>query len=300
MSTVNSVCEREPIENRPMSTGGALEKLDTFFGRFAPASVALLLLDYDGTLAPFRVDRFQARPWAGVRDLLNRIQGQKKTRIVVVSGRPAGEIPRLLDLDMPPEVWGLHGAERLYPDGRRELETIAAVAHTALEEVSARLRQNAFGGLFEGKPNAAVMHWRGIAPEKAREIEKRTRALFEPLTRIEGLALLQFECGLELRAGRDKGGAVKAILHEMATGGPTNFPAAYLGDDFTDEMAFAALKGRGLSVLVRHEWRETVADVWLKPPQELREFLRLWIEALEKNLKNHTYSAHSSRRDGGK
>ena len=35
-----------------------------------------MLLDYDGTLAPFRVDRFQALPWAGVRDLLNQIQNQ--------------------------------------------------------------------------------------------------------------------------------------------------------------------------------------------------------------------------------
>ena len=287
MSTFNAACESEPFEDKPIQsklvlTGETADKLNYFFGRFATASTGLLLLDYDGTLAPFRVDRFQARPWAGVRELLNHIQGQKKTRIAVVSGRPAGEIVPLLNLETPPEVWGLHGAERLFPDGRRELETIAPAAHAALEDVFARLRQNAFGGLFEEKPNAAVIHWRGVAPEKAGEIERAARALFEPLTQIEGLTLLQFECGLELRVGRDKGGAVRAILNEMTAGAPMNFPAAYLGDDFTDEMAFAALKGRGLSVLVRRKWRETAADVWLKPPQELREFLRLWIEALKK------------------
>lgn len=257
-------------------TEEAAEKLREFFGSFAGAAAPLLLLDYDGTLAPFHVDRFQARPWAGVRDLLNQIQNQGKTRVAVISGRPAAEIVPLLELDTPPEVWGLHGAERLYPDGRRELETLAPEVRARLDELRARLRRDAFGGLFEEKPNAAVMHWRGVAPEKALEIEKRTRALFEPLTEVEGLTLMQFECGLELRAGRDKGGAVEAILHELSAGGHGPSPAAYLGDDYTDESAFAALKGRGLSVLVRLDWRETLADVWLKPPEELRTFLDRW------------------------
>ena len=49
------------------------DKLETFFASFGGKDTPLLLLDYDGTLAPFRVDRFQARPWAGVRELLRRI-----------------------------------------------------------------------------------------------------------------------------------------------------------------------------------------------------------------------------------
>jgi trehalose-phosphatase len=108
-------------------------------------------------------------------------------------------------------------------------------------------------------------------------IELRTRALFEPLAEMDGLSLLEFEAGVELRVGRDKGGAVEAIVNEAATGGPV----AYLGDDLTDESAFRAvnsLGSRGLSVLVRREWRETAAQVWLEPPGELREFLGQWVE----------------------
>jgi trehalose-6-phosphatase len=89
------------------------------------------------------------------------------------------------------------------------------------------------------------------------------------------LALLEFEAGLELRVGRNKGGAVEAILAEAGVSGPV----AYLGDDLSDEAAFRAMKGRGLSVLVRREWRETAAEVWLRPPGELKEFLWRWVKA---------------------
>lgn len=255
------------------------EKLEQFFGGFAHANGALLLLDYDGTLAPFRVDRFKARPWAGVPALLNQIQNQTKTRIVFITGRPAGEIAPLLGLDVPPEVWGLHGVERLYSNGRREMETIAPEVLARLDELKVQLRRDAFGGLLEEKPNAAVMHWRGVPATRAREIERKTLDLFEPAAEMEGLRLLAFEAGVELRAGRDKGGAVNAILAETDTEGAKKIPAAFLGDDLTDELAFAALKERGLSVLVRREWRETEADVWLRPPGELTFFLERWIAA---------------------
>lgn len=257
----------------------AAKKLDEFFFAVAAARHSLLLLDYDGTLAGFRVDRFKAKPWAGVRELLVRIQQQGKTQIAVVTGRPADEIPLMLGLDPAPEVWGLHGAERLRANGVRELETQAPAVRRALEGLRRKLHQDALGGLFEDKPNAAVMHWRGRAPEQAKEIERRTRELFGPLAKMPGLRLLRFEAGLELRAGRDKGGAVREIIRASEAGAPVT----YLGDDLTDEAAFIAVneaRAPHLSVLVRREKRKTDADLWLRPPAEMRMFLKRWIEAI--------------------
>ena len=256
----------------------AAKKLQEFFSAFPGAPTSLLLLDYDGTLAGFRIDRFSARPWAGVSELLDAIQKQEKTRIAVVTGRPATEIPPMLALDPAPEVWGLHGAERLYPDGRREMEVQTPAVRQALQSLRKRLKRDALGGLFEDKPNAAVMHWRGRTPEQAREIERRAREIFEPLAKMDGLRLLKFEAGLELRAGRDKGGAVREIIRESEAGAPVT----YLGDDLTDEAAFKAVneaKTPHLSVLMRREPRKTAADVWLKPPEGLRMFLRMWLDA---------------------
>jgi trehalose-phosphatase len=78
--------------------------------------------------------------------------------------------------------------------------------------------------------------------------------------------------------GRNKGGAVEAILAEAET----NCPVAFLGDDLSDEAAFRAVNhvgSRGLSVLVRREQRESAAQIWLRPPAELKAFLARWIEA---------------------
>lgn len=261
-------------------TPEAVEQLDRFFAAVRGATRSILLLDYDGSMAPFRVNRFQARPYKGVPELLTRIQSLGRTRMAVITGRPAAEIGPLLALPFPLEVWGLHGAERLFADGRRQLEQPSPQTLEHLNDVRTQLRRDGFGGLFEDKPNAAVMHWRGVPRQKAREIERKTRALFDSVALRDGLRTLEFESGVELRAGRDKGGAVEAILEES----DAQTPVAYLGDDLTDEFAFRAVKasGRpGLSVLMRRDWRETSADVWLRPPEGLKAFLKKWLSAQE-------------------
>jgi trehalose 6-phosphate phosphatase len=255
------------------------EQLDDFFSSLRSVQAPLLLLDYDGTLADFRIDRFTARPWSGVRELLAHIQSNSRTELRVITGRPADEINALLQLPSPVEIWGLHGAERLYTNGRREMQEMPPDALGKLDELRARLRQDAFGGLFEDKPNAAVMHWRGHSIQRAKLIEQKTRALFEPAAQVKGLSLLPFESGIELRAGRDKGGAVRAIVDQFGF----DKPVAFLGDDLTDESGFRALnrmKNPHVSVLVRRALRETDAQIWLKPPEDLRWFLRQWMNAL--------------------
>ena len=255
------------------------EKLQHFFCSVASAKTPLLLLDYDGTLADFRINRFDARPWAGVRELLAEIQKDSRTELRVITGRPAAEINPMLKLDVPVEVWGLHGAERLLGDGTREMEEAPQGAAEKLNELREQLGRDAFGGLIEDKANGIVMHWRGHTPRRAKLIEEKTRAVFEPAAEINGLSLLPFEAGIELRVGRDKGGAVESIIERAYSGSPVTF----LGDDLTDEAGFCSVNRAGaphLSVLVRKERRPgTAAEVWLKPPEELRWFLKQWLRA---------------------
>ena len=54
--------------------------------------------------------------------------------------------------------------------------------------------------------------------------------------------------------------------------------------DLTDEDAFRAIALRGLAVLVRPELRETAAACWLRPPEELLEFLDRWKDACGQSI----------------
>lgn len=253
-------------------------RLESFFRSVALADVSALLLDFDGTLAPFRVDPSKARLWTGVADLLEQIQQTGRTRLAIVTGRPAGDVASKLGTQHAIEIWGLHGAERLYADGRLDPPELIGDEESLLDRARAAVREAELGVRIEEKRNAIALHWRGMQPRSIQAARSRALKLLRSFTGNAGVKLLQFDGGLELRAGRDKGDAVRMILDEM----PEKTPVAYLGDDVTDEDAFLALEGKGLAVLVRRVWRPGAAQIWLRPPAQLREFLADWLQALQR------------------
>ncbi len=245
-----------------------------FLERVRAARNRVLLLDYDGTLAPFRVARDLAVPYPKVAPLISRIMNQG-TRVVVISGRPAREVLGLLAISPQPEIWGSHGLERLLPDGSYRVGPAPAYQDHLLA-AEAALRDAGLEDHIEIKPGGVAVHWRGLDPTKAERIAKEVTHLWRPILDRAPLRLLEFDGGVEIRvAGPGKGDAVRAILREAGE----DSAVAYLGDDQTDEDAFRALKSKGLTALVRTESRPTAAEVWLKPPQELLQFLEEWLRA---------------------
>jgi trehalose 6-phosphate phosphatase len=246
---------------------------DTWSGSLARASVRLLMLDYDGTLAPFREERDEAVPYPGVREILAAILARDHTRLVIVSGRAIDDLLPLLDLDPAPEIWGSHGWEQRLPSGERHLLPVPDAALDALAQARSLADSHGLADRCETKPACLAVHWRGLSESDTENIRQRASALWLPLAEGAGLELREFDGGLELRIpGRDKGCVVDAILAETPPGGF----AAYLGDDLTDEDAFRALGDRGLSVLVRTEPRASLAPHRLRPPEELLAFLHRW------------------------
>ena len=115
---------------------------ECFWEELAAAPDALLLLDYDGTLAPFRVERQKAEPYPGVRRRLREMMRSGATRLVIISGRPAADVGRLLEVTPPPEIWGMHGFERQRPDGGLERRELAPSARRLLRRAT-RLAEDA-------------------------------------------------------------------------------------------------------------------------------------------------------------
>jgi len=249
---------------------------EQFFASLHSSASAALLLDYDGTLAPFRAERGQAFPYPGVTPLINKIIGNGRTRVVMVTGRDANEIVPLLGVMPHPEIWGSQGLQRLRTNGTYEMPRLDRSVQQALTEAEAWLRRQDLFGTAECKPGGIAVHWRGLPPETTSDIRRRTLLGWLPLTERFPVVVLPFDGGLEIRSPcRNKGDAVRTILAEMGE----HAPVAYLGDDQMDEDAFRALQDRGLTVLVRSEWRETFADLWVRPPAELLEFLSRWLKA---------------------
>jgi trehalose-phosphatase len=239
--------------------------------RTAPESV--LLLDYDGTLAPFHVDRSLAYPYHGVVSLLDGIVRCGKTRIIIISGRPIVELRALLTPMSDLEMWGSHGLERQLSDGSYSRVQVSEEDAASLKEAEEWVVATGLLSSAEIKLGGIAIHWRGMPPVEARRIQALTQDGWTPLAERSGLKLLQFEAGLELRVSHpDKGDAVRTILAAL----DAKVPIAFLGDDLTDEDAFQVLRGRGLTVLVRDDYRETMAEAWLRPPAELIDFLERW------------------------
>jgi len=247
-----------------------------FFDGFTRDRPRTLLLDYDGTLAPFRVERDQAVIDPPIRDVLERILRAGRTRVVIISGRALGDLIPLLHLEPLPELWGSHGWQRRLPDGQTEDPKLAPPVADALARAREWIRSAELDSRCEQKPAGVALHWRGLEAGAVDAIRDRAQETWELLAKTPGLALHPFDGGLELRAtGRDKGYAVARILRDM----PAETIIAYAGDDDTDEDAFRALSDRGLSILVRSDYRPTAAHRWLRPPEEWLNFLQAWMAA---------------------
>ena len=244
-----------------------------FWQQLAKADCPVLLLDYDGTLAPFRVNRDQAVPYPGLRELLGEIHTRTVTRLVIISGRAIDDLLPLLGLYPAPEIWGCHGWERMLSDGRRTTVVLPDDAQAGLQEAISMLGQKSLDRRYEVKPASVAVHWRGLSVEEQDRLRRETENTWGHLADRFGLQLHAFDGGLELRCpGRNKGSAIREILAEDVS----ETSLAFLGDDLTDEDGFREIKGRGLGLLVRQEDRPTEADVHLQPPEELFAFLEKW------------------------
>lgn len=247
--------------------------LKNFWKQLASAKKAVLLLDYDGTLAPFRVERDQAFPYPGVRELLTAIRSTTETRLVIITGRAIKDILPLLALDPPPEIWGCHGWERLEASGLQPVVNLPDKATLGIRKAYLSIKSQELANYCEVKSASLAIHWRGFSDQKIEELNWRVRDYWQPIAEEYGLEIHPFNGGLELRCpGKNKGTALNSILDNINLGQPV----AFLGDDLTDEDGFVAIKGRGLGILVNREKKKTHADIQISPPDDLLDFLSQW------------------------
>jgi trehalose 6-phosphate phosphatase len=263
----------------PPLFGTALDGIPPeLWSRARQAPHRLLLTDFDGTLAPFTVDRMSSRALPASRFWLDCIQRRAtRTEVGIISGRPISEVSSLLD------PWrglliGEHGWETLEADGRLTRIELDPEAEEALRRAYEVARRTAPFLRLERKRCSVVAHTRGMEPSAARALEARLAGTWREsqLTRGEPLAHLRLDLidgGLELRAaGQDRALAIERLLGSR----PKDALAVYLGDDESDEDAFRAVRRRGFGVRVGRSNRSSHALGLLDDPEAVSLFLAAW------------------------
>lgn len=253
--------------------------LQDFFNKLEKSKTGVLLLDYDGTLAPFNVDRNKAFPYPGVIDKLNTLIKCQSVQIVIISGRAINDLlPLLKGLSPLPEIWGSHGLERFTMEGGYKTIQVDPLILQGLSIAKNNILKHVPKEQCEIKPFSVAVHWRQMSDKQKKDLLDTTQKDWKPLRFNYKLEICEFDGGLELRPQwHTKGDVIRSIMDEL----PNNTPIAYLGDDATDEDAFKAIGSKGLKILVRKEYRETDADVQIMPPEELLGFLDHWISCFQ-------------------
>lgn len=252
--------------------------IDLFFHQLSQSRDSLLLLDYDGTLAPFTTNPDETLPYPGVMQRVATIMQSGHTKVIIVSGREISKLKKFLNLSPLPELWGSHGGETLYSGTNHTVESINAQQQELIRGATQIAQKLAPDLYCEIKPLSVALHWRGqpkaLIETQAQLIYRKWKESFC----IQGFDIHPFDGGIELRSKEiSKKNAVEKILQRSP-----NTPLAYLGDDLADEEVFEVLGNRGLKVLVRKEIRSTKADLQLIPPEELIKFFDKWILNIKK------------------
>jgi trehalose-phosphatase len=248
----------------PPSALGALEAIRE---RIAGRPV-MVFLDYDGTLTPIvrrpedalLADDMRAR----VRALATRVP------VAIVSGRDRAAVEALVAL--PELIYvGSHGFDVTGPLGTNLRLEVAAEYLPDLDAAEAALRGRLAeirGAIVERKRLTLAAHYRlvaGVHRPRVVEAVDAVRAAHPRLRKEAGKAVLELRPDVEW----DKGHAVRWLLERVAPAGV----GVYIGDDLTDETAFAALRGQGIGIAVGVTARVTLAELALRDPEEVGSFL---------------------------
>lgn len=241
----------------------------------------LLALDFDGTISPI-VERPQdAAMLPAARSVIERLVKRADTDVAIVSGRS------LEDLRERCAITGVYysgnhglqiegpGVHQTRPDAVALLPAVRRIARE-LDDELAGMR----GVFFEDKELTLSVHTRMIDDE--REREQVHRIVEEAVaTNPHGLRLTYGKRVIEIRPEVDwhKGQATLFLIDCVEKARASQVYPMFIGDDVTDEDAFAAIRERGAGVLVADApTAPTAARAWVRTPEDVVLLLRALAE----------------------
>jgi trehalose 6-phosphate phosphatase len=246
----------------PHQAGVSPEGLETAVERLGQARRVLVAVDFDGVLAEIVEDRSAARPLRASADALERLGVAAGTQVALISGRDLDDLTALARPTAAMAVVASHGAEVAGVELRLD-----AAQERLREEVIARfeaVRSRHPGTEVEVKPIGAALHTRKAARDVA--LSATAAALLGP-ARLPGAHPVVGKEVVEIRvSSRTKGDALTALRNEFRPDA-----TMYIGDDVTDEDAFAVLGDHDVGIKVGPG--PTLAAYRLPDPQAVARLL---------------------------
>ena len=236
---------------------------------------ASLFLDVDGTLLEFESHPDLVRAPEGLLDLLQQVSDQLGGAVALISGRSLADLDRVFS-PWEPFAAGGHGTEVRGPSGTRLHQVDEAAVQQVRQAVSDAIDPLS-GVWIEDKGYGFAVHYRGH-PEHEAEV---SRLAADAAERSAGA--LEVQPGVfvqELRpAAFDKGQALDELVDQPPFLGRR---PVVVGDDRTDEFAFAAANRRGgVSILVGPR-DDTVATYRIADPAAVRTWLAMIIQEVRR------------------
>ncbi len=229
-----------------------------------------LFLDLDGTLVDIEEHPDDVVAGDALRALLARVCAAANGAVALITGRTVADADRILGGAIA-NIAGVHGLEHRINGALERDREASSEVEAALEEV----RQTVDAGLLdvrlEEKGASVALHYR-----HAPEIEQDVRAYASQIAARHRLRTLPGKMVIEIVAGaHTKGDAVEAFMRATPFAGRK--PVA-VGDDVTDEDAFAAAARAGGFAIRVGESRTSSAAYRLDSPAAVRDWLAASLE----------------------
>ncbi len=237
--------------------------------RYAKAGKRILFLDYDGTLMGFNKDPQKVVPDKELYDLLKKLSGISKNRIVIISGRDKETLSKWF-----PDGWNLdiiaeHGVWTREPGKRFSM--IEQIDRDWMESVRPILEfyvERTPRSFIETKNYSLVWHYRNADPDLGNQRSWELKDELKALVTNLNLEIMDGDKVIEIKnSGINKGRAALLKIGDTAY----DFILA-LGDDWTDEYTFDALPDTAFTIKVGT--RTTKADYYVEGIRDVRLILR--------------------------
>lgn len=237
---------------------------------YSESAKRCILLDYDGTLAPYTKVPSQAKPTTELVNFLTRLSADPKNEVVVISGRDGDTLDEWLG-QLNVNFVAEHGAFIKYKGEQWK----AQYTNTGNENWKDQIRPildlfvtRCAGSLIEEKENTISWHYRNTHPGLG---FVRSRELLNNLLQMTSNTPIQVIDGnkvIEIRLmGVDKGTTALKIIDHFKS----DFVLC-IGDDTTDEDMFKALEPKN-AYTIKIGQEATAAQYSLPAQSEVVPFL---------------------------